>query len=62
MRVHPEALEEVYRAKERQRRRLAALPFHEKIQLLVAMQRRADEIIRSRGGRGRPVWKLPSRS
>ena len=62
MRVHPSAMEEIYRAKERQRSRLGALPFHEKIELLVAMQRRADAIIRSRGGKGRPVWKLPSRS
>jgi hypothetical protein len=62
MRIDPAALEEIYRAKERQRRRLAALPFHEKIDLVVAMQRRADEIIRSRGGEGRIVWKRPSKS
>jgi hypothetical protein len=62
MRIDPAVLEEIYRAKERQRRRLAALPFHEKIDLLVAMQRRADEIIRSQGGEGRIVWKRPSRS
>jgi hypothetical protein len=62
MRVDPRAIEEIYRAKERQRRRLAQLPFHEKIDLLVAMQQRADSIIHSRGGRGRFVWKRPSRS
>jgi hypothetical protein len=62
VRVDPAALEELYRAKERQRRRLAALPFHQKIELLVAMQRRADEIIRSRGGKGRIVWNRPSKS
>jgi hypothetical protein len=57
VRVAPEALEKLYSAKERNRRRLAALPFHEKIDLVVAMQRRADAIIRSRGGAGRTVWK-----
>jgi hypothetical protein len=62
MRVDPAALEVLYRAKERQRRRLAALPFHQKIEILVAMQRRADEIIRSRGGKGRIVWNRPSKS
>jgi hypothetical protein len=62
MHIDPAVLQDLYRAKERQRRRLAALPFHEKIELLVAMQRRADSIIRSRGGTGRVVWKQPSRS
>ena len=54
--------EQRYQAKELQRKRLAGLPFHEKIRLLVAMQKRADGIIRSRGGPGRIVWKLPSQS
>jgi hypothetical protein len=60
--VDPAVLDDLYRAKERERRRLAALPFHEKIDILIAMQRRADAIIRSQGGQGRIVWKLPSRS
>ena len=52
----------MYRAKAARRRELARLPFHEKIELLVAMQKRADGILRSRGQAGRIVWKLPSRS
>lgn len=55
-------LEQLYEAKARERKRLAALPFCEKIKLVVAMQKRADAIIRMRGGRGRTVWKLPSKS
>ena len=55
-------LERIYRAKELRRKKLAGLPFHEKIRLLVKMQERADGIIRSRGGAGRIVWKLPSPS
>lgn len=56
------ALEKIYRAKELQRKRLAELPFHEKIRILVMIQKRADGIIRSRNGCGRIVWKLPSQS
>lgn len=62
MAVNPQALEKIYRAKEARRRELARLPFHEKIEMLVAMQQRADGILRSRGQAGRIVWKLPSRS
>jgi hypothetical protein len=62
MSIDPRALEEIYSAKEQQRRKLAALPFHEKILILVALQKRADGIVRSRGGKGRTVWKLPSQS
>jgi hypothetical protein len=60
MPIDPRALEQIYSAKERQRKRLADLPFHEKIRILISLQRRADSIIRSRGGPGRVVWKLPS--
>ena len=55
-------LEKIYQAKELQRKRLAQLPFHEKIRILVTIQKRADGIIRSRNGSGRIVWKLPSQS
>ena len=55
-------MDEIYRAKERERRRLAQLPFHEKIRILIVIQRRADAIIRSRGGKGRMVWNIPSPS
>jgi hypothetical protein len=57
-----QALEKIYRAKELQRKRLARLPLHEKIRILVTIQKRADGIIRSRTGAGRIVWKLPSQS
>lgn len=60
--VSPRTLERIYRSKEVRRRELAQLPFHEKIEILVAIQKRADGILRSRGQTGRMVWKLPSRS
>ena len=59
--IDPEVLETIYRNKEA-RRRQPRLPFHEKIEILIAMQKRADGILRSRGQPGRIVWKLPSRS
>jgi hypothetical protein len=59
---YQQALDKIYRAKELQRKGLARLPFHEKIRILVTIQKRADGIIRSRGGTGRIVWKLPSQS
>ena len=62
VRIEPAALDQIYLAKERQRRRLAQLPFHEKIRILIVIQRRADGIIRSRGGKGRIVWNIPSPS
>ena len=62
MAIDQAALEKIHRAKELQRKRLARLPFHEKIRILVTMQERADGIIRSQGGTGRIVWKLPSQS
>jgi hypothetical protein len=62
MAIDPRAFERIYAAKESRRQQLAALPFHEKILILVTLQERADSIIRSRGGKGRMVWKLPSRS
>lgn len=60
--IDPKVLEKTYRAKEARRRELARLPFHKKIEILVAIQKRADGILRSRGQAGRIVWKLPSRS
>jgi len=60
--VDQPGLEKIYRAKELQRKRLAQLPFHEKIRILVMIQKRADGIIRSRNGTGRIVWKLPLQS
>ena len=62
MTIDPQVLENLYRAKEQRRKELARLPFHEKIEILVAIQKRADGILRSRGKDGRIVWKLPSKS
>ena len=60
MEIDEKALARIYRAKEERRKKLARLPFHEKIRILITMQKRADAIIRSRGGAGRIVWKPPS--
>lgn len=54
----PANLDEALRAKERERLRLARLPMPEKIRLVVMMQKRADAIIRARGGQGREVWNV----
>jgi hypothetical protein len=62
MAIDSQVLDKIYRAKEERRRELARRPFHEKIEMLVTMQRRADGILRSRGLPGRVVWKLPSGS
>ncbi len=62
MAIDPSVLEQIYRAKELRRKELARRPFHEKIEMLVTMQKRADGILRSRGLPGRIVWKLPSKS
>ncbi len=62
MAIDPQVMEKIYRAKEERRREQARLPFHEKIEILVTIQKRADGILRSRGRPGRIVWKLPSRS
>lgn len=61
MAIDSQVLDRIYRAKEERRRELARRPFHEKIEMLVTMQQRADGILRSRGLPGRIVWKLPSR-
>ena len=62
MRVDKRAVDEIYRAKERERRRLANLPMSEKVKLVVAMQKRADGILRASGRKGREVWNVPSSS
>jgi len=62
MPIDPQVLQRIYTAKAAKRKKLAQLGFYEKILILVALQKRADGIIRSRGGSGRPVWKLPSAS
>lgn len=56
-RVSPE-IEQLFRAKEQRRAKLAALPFHEKVRAVVQMQRMAAPILRARGRQVR-VWNLP---
>jgi len=48
-------------AKERRRHKLAALPFPEKVRIVVQMQRMVAPILRARGKNVR-VWSLPGLS
>lgn len=41
MAIDPQVLDRIYRAKEERRKELARRPFHEKIEMLVTMQKRA---------------------
>jgi hypothetical protein len=54
------AIDEIARAKEEFRRRRAALPFHEKIRILVEMQKRRAPIVKLRGKVQR-VWEIENR-
>ena len=56
-RLKPE-IEKLFRAKEARRRRLAALPFHEKVRAVIQMQQMAAPILRARGQQVR-VWSFP---
>jgi hypothetical protein len=47
-RLKPE-IEKLFRAKEQRRARLAALPFHEKVQAVVQMQKMTAPLLRARG-------------
>ena len=51
----------LFAAKQRRRHRLAALPFHEKVRLVVQLQQMAAPVMRARG---RPVrvWPLEART
>ena len=48
----------LFAAKEARRRRLAALPFPEKVRVVVQLQQMAAPILRARGRRAR-LWVLP---
>ena len=50
-------IEQIAEAKAEHRRRRAALPFHEKIRILVRLQKRRAPIVRARGGTPR-VWNI----
>jgi hypothetical protein len=56
-RLKPE-IEKLFRAKEQRRARLAALPFHEKVQAVVQMQKMTAPLLRARGKLVR-IWELP---
>jgi hypothetical protein len=49
----------LFAAKQRRRARMAALPFPEKVQAVVRMQRMAAPVLRARGKKVR-IWKLES--
>lgn len=55
-RLNPE-IEKLFRAKEERRARLAALPFPEKVQAVVQMQRMAAPLLRACGKHVR-VWEF----
>lgn len=56
-RLRPE-IERLFTAKEERRARLAALPFHEKVQAVVQMQKMTAPLLRARGKVVR-IWELP---
>jgi len=56
-RLRPE-IARLFTAKEERRARLAALPFHEKVQAVVQMQQMTAPLLRARGKQVR-IWELP---
>jgi hypothetical protein len=50
-------IEKLFRAKEQRRNRLAALPFHEKVRIVVQLQQMAAPVLRARGKKVR-AWLL----
>jgi len=57
--VKPEIVR-LFAAKEARRRRLAALPFSEKVRAVVRLQEMVAPVLRARGRKVR-VWKLDGR-
>ena len=57
-RLIPE-IEQLFRAKERRRARLAAMPFPEKVRAVVQMQKMAAPLFQGRGLQVR-IWELKS--
>ena len=53
-----EIAEEIFRRKQAARREAARLPIEEKLRILVAMQKRANEVRRSTGRPEMFVWHL----
>lgn len=54
--VDPE-IAHIFAAKEARRRKLAALPFHEKVRIVVRLQEMAAPLLRARGKNVR-VWDI----
>ena len=57
-RMNPE-IEKLFRAKERRRARLAAMPFPEKVRAVVQMQKMVAPLLRGRGLQVR-IWEMKS--
>jgi hypothetical protein len=57
-RLIPE-IEQLFRAKERRRARLAAMPFPEKVRAVVQMQKMVAPLLRGRGLQVR-IWEMKS--
>jgi hypothetical protein len=57
-RLIPE-IEQLFRAKERRRARLAAMPFPEKVRAVVQMQKMVAPLFRGRGLQVR-IWEMKS--
>jgi len=57
-RLIQEECEELFRAKQRRRRKLAQLPFERKIRILADLQKMASEIRARMGGVKRRPWDL----
>ena len=49
--------EKLYAAKRAHRKRLAALPIHEKIKILVRLQKMAEPLVKAQGKQVR-VWEI----
>ncbi|MDZ4859459.1 MAG: hypothetical protein SGI88_10810 [Candidatus Hydrogenedentes bacterium] len=58
--LHPEVTK-LFEAKEKRRRELAALPYHEKVRIVVELQKMAAPILRARGINVR-VWDIDNES
>ena len=61
MDTDPELMNRIYSEKAERRRKLAALPFPEKIRMLVKLQQVTAGILRQRGIVARP-WNIPEAS
>ncbi len=54
----PRKTQELFEGKERYHKDLARLPFEEKIEILVKLQKMANELRNLKGQKERRVWKI----